>query len=89
LIPLVWLLCLLMISHIPYDRIPRFSIKEALKRPVRLIISVVIVAVLALNPALAFFPIMLLYLLRGMIMAAFKFAPVVEEEELDSELEVK
>jgi len=89
LIPLVWLLCLLMVSHFPYDRIPRFSIKESVKHPWRLIVSIGIVAVLALKPALAFFPLIMLYVLRGMIMAVFKYTPADEEEELDSELEVK
>ena len=89
LIPLVWLLCLLMVSHFPYERIPRFSIRETLKRPWRLIVIIGIVALLALKPAVAFFPILFLYVLRGMIMAAFGFAPVDEPEELDSELEVK
>ncbi|HEX7344274.1 MAG TPA: CDP-diacylglycerol--serine O-phosphatidyltransferase [bacterium] len=89
LLPLVWLLSLLMVSHFPYDRIPRFSIKEAVRRPWRLIVSIVIVGILALKPAIAFFPILMLYVLRGVIMAAFRFAPAEEEEELDSELEVK
>ena len=89
LIPLVWLLCLLMVSHFPYERIPRFSIKDALKRPWRLIIVIAIVAPLALNPAVAFFPILFLYVLRGMIMSAFGFGTEDEPEELDSELEVK
>jgi len=89
LIPLVWLLCLLMVSHLPYDRIPRFSIKEVVKHPWRLIVIIGIVAVLALKPAVAFFPIIFLYILRGMIMAVFRLAAADDAEELDSELEVK
>jgi CDP-diacylglycerol--serine O-phosphatidyltransferase len=89
LIPLIWFLCLLMISHLPYEKIPRFSIKEAVHHPLRLTVIVVIISLLAFKPALAFFPFMLFYLARGIIMGLIKLPVPVEAEEIDSELEIK
>jgi len=87
LIPLTIALAILMVSHIPYEGMPRFSIKETLKSPLRVIFILLAISLIALKPPLAFFPLISLYILRGLVLAIFGVTPA--EEELDSELEIK
>jgi CDP-diacylglycerol--serine O-phosphatidyltransferase len=85
LIPLTLFLAFLMISHIPYDAMPRLSIRDTLHKPFRLLIILGLISLIALKPSLVFFPLMCLYLLRGITIAMFRLAPVEAEDELDSE----
>ncbi len=88
LVPLVIVLALLMISRLPYPAMPRFSFHDAMRHPLRLIVILSAIALIALNPPLAFFPLMIVYLLIGIAHGLFG-APEIVEEELDSELQIK
>ncbi len=91
LIPMVLFLALLMISHIPFDGIPKISFRDAFRKPWRTIFMVAIISLLAYRPVLIFFPVMVFYVLRGLFMAFFRLTAYEEdldEEDLDSELEI-
>jgi CDP-diacylglycerol---serine O-phosphatidyltransferase len=91
LIPLTFLLAFLMVSHIPYDSLPKLSIKEMLRHPWKGIVVLGVIVLVALNPPLVFFPLIMLIIFRGIVMAVFGLSTAEEltDDELDSELEIK
>jgi CDP-diacylglycerol---serine O-phosphatidyltransferase len=88
LIPLTFFLAFLMVSHVPYEAMPRLGLHDAWHKPWKLIIILALIAIIAKWPRQAFFPIISLYVLRGLVIGIFGLTPAEEEEELERE-EVK
>lgn len=89
LIPLTLFLAFLMVSHVPYESMPKLGLHDIKRKPWKLIFVLILIAVLAVKPTLVFFPIIILYVLRGVIMAVFGLNPTVEEELEEEEVKVK
>jgi len=67
--PLVILLSFLMISAIPYEKAPRFSLKYEKKNLIRLSIMVGGLILVAIQPSTWFFPLCLVYIFNGVFRA--------------------
>jgi CDP-diacylglycerol--serine O-phosphatidyltransferase len=88
LIPLTLFLAFLMVSLVPYESIPRFSWRDTLHKPFRLAVILALIVMIAIKPSMVFFPLISLYILRGLVQAIFGLTPVEVEEGLQEE-EVK
>ena len=80
LLPLVILLALLMLSHVHYDTMPRFTIRDTRKNMLKLIFIFAGIILVAIKPSVLFFPLMLIYVLKGLVNSIFGLH---EEEELE------
>lgn len=85
LIPLTVVLAFLMISHISYDSMPRFTFWNTRKNLAKLIVIFLGIILIALNPPLIFFPLIMLYLLKGIGNSIWK--SVIEEDDLEEVVE--
>ncbi|RJP74767.1 MAG: CDP-diacylglycerol--serine O-phosphatidyltransferase [Candidatus Zixiibacteriota bacterium] len=92
LVPMTLVLAFLMVSHLPYDALPRLSFRDMPRHPVKAAFILGFILLLAVKPAIVFFPLMVAYLLRGVLMGLLGLAPeeeAVDEEDLESNFEVK
>jgi CDP-diacylglycerol--serine O-phosphatidyltransferase len=87
LIPLTVVLSILMLSHIPYDVMPRFTLKETGKNLLGIFVIILGIVLVAINPPVIFFPLMLLYVLKGIVTAIFSHQEEEKLEEWDRILE--
>lgn len=85
LLPLTLALALLMVSQIPYDAMPRLTLHDTKKNLFKLLLIIAGIILVAFNPSLFFFPLMLIYVLKGVIVAIMGLR--VPEEELEEVLE--
>lgn len=88
LIPMTLLLAFFMVSHIPFEGIPRFGAREISDHPVKLIIIAVVILLISLNPQRTFFPLIVMYILRNLFLWLFVAAKDEELETAFEELEV-
>jgi CDP-diacylglycerol--serine O-phosphatidyltransferase len=93
LTPLVLLVCLLMVSTLPYDPLPKFSFRRGWVNVFKLTYLVGGVILIIFFPALTFFPLVMLYVMSGIlrwIFFVFKTNTNVEDmDEDDASLEIK
>lgn len=85
LFPFTVFLALLMVSHLPYDHMPRFTFKDTRKNLVKLIAILVGILIIALKPSVIFFPLLLIYVAKGISNSIFGLA--VEDIELEEAME--
>ncbi|TKJ40251.1 CDP-diacylglycerol--serine O-phosphatidyltransferase [candidate division LCP-89 bacterium B3_LCP] len=81
LIPMTMALSILMVSHLPYDAMPRFSLRDTKKNKVNLALIVTGFALLLINPSLMFFPLIMMYLLKGLIITVLRLGMPADEIE--------
>lgn len=86
LLPLSLALALLMVSQIPYDAMPRLTFHDTRKNLLKLLLIIAGIILVAFNPSLFFFPLVLIYVLKSVLIAIMGFN-VVPEEELEEVLE--
>ena len=67
MIILIFLVSILMVSTIRYEKIPNFNFKGSKKDKIRVIIFIVVVILLIIFPHEVLFPLILLYILGGII----------------------
>jgi CDP-diacylglycerol--serine O-phosphatidyltransferase len=84
LIPLTVGLAALMISHVRYDAMPRFTFRETGKNFLRFVAIIVAAILIAFNPPVIFFPLLMIYVLKGLMFAIF---PRSQEDEEIEDLE--
>ncbi len=84
LIPLTVGLAALMISHVRYDAMPRFTFRETGKNLFRFLAIIIAAVLVAFNPPVIFFPLLLIYVLKGLAAAVF---PRTREDEDMEDLE--
>ncbi len=87
LIPMTLILAFLMVSHLPFEGLPRLDFHEMQKHPTKAVVTLAIVVLFSINPAITFFPLISLYILRRVLLTLMGLTP--EEEELESEIEVE
>ncbi len=81
LIPMTVALAFLMISHVPYESMPRLTFKDTKQNLVKLLLMLACVVVLAVNPSLVFFPLAVIYILKGLFLYLFHAEEEEEAEE--------
>ncbi|MFH1861294.1 MAG: CDP-diacylglycerol--serine O-phosphatidyltransferase [bacterium] len=81
LVPFVFFLSFLMISHIPYEKLPRISFRDTRKNLLKLLVILAGIALVAIKPPIILFPLVILYIFHGMAVSLFGLEP---EEELES-----
>ncbi len=81
LIPMTLALALLMISHVPYEAMPRFTFHDSKKNLIRLMLMFGGVILLAVKPSMVFFPLAVIYILKGLVIYIFRTEE--EEDELE------
>jgi CDP-diacylglycerol--serine O-phosphatidyltransferase len=90
LTPLVLLVCLLMVSTLPYDPLPKFSFKRGLVNIFKLAYIVSGVILIVFFPNLSFFPLVMIYVMSGIIRwIFFVFKTNANMEENDNSVKVK
>jgi len=67
LTPLVLFLCLLMVSMLPYDPLPKFSLRKGWMNIFKLIYLVGGITLIAIYKELVFFPLIMIYVFSGII----------------------
>jgi phosphatidylserine synthase len=70
-----------MVSQIPYDAMPRLTFHDTRKNLFKLLLIIAGIIVVAINPSLFFFPLMVIYVLKGIIFAVMGLQ--IPEEELE------
>jgi CDP-diacylglycerol--serine O-phosphatidyltransferase len=81
LLPITLALTLLMVSQISYDAMPRLTFHDTRKNLFKLLLIIAGIIVVAINPSLFFFPLMVIYVLKGIIFAVMGLQ--IPEEELE------
>jgi len=81
LIPLTLGLAFLMISHIPYEIMPRFTFRDTRKNLFKLIFIIGGIILVAINPPIMFFPLMIIYILKGILTELLSSTDSEEEYE--------
>jgi len=82
LIPLVLFLCYLMVSHVEYEMMPKFSFREGKKNSIKLIIMLLAVAAVVIFRQKATFPMTLGFVLFFWIRSWVHHHEEEEDEEL-------
>ncbi len=82
LIPLVLFLCYLMVSHVEYEMMPKFSFREGKKNSIQLIIMLLAVAAVVIFRQKATFPMTLGFVLFFWIRSWVHHHEEEEDEEL-------
>ena len=85
LIPMIISLALLMVSVIPYDTMPRFTFRDTRKNLWKVIAIIIGIILVAFKPAVIIFPLIMLYIFKGMTMWVLGIE--VREEELEEAIE--
>lgn len=81
LIPLTLILALLMVSQVRYDRLPRLSFRDTSRNLLKLIVICAGILLLALNPSVIFFPLVLIYVFKGLAASLFGLRPTAGKLE--------
>ncbi|MBU1653112.1 CDP-diacylglycerol--serine O-phosphatidyltransferase, partial [bacterium] len=81
LIPISLGLAFLMISRIPYEVLPRFTFRDTRKNLAKLVFIIGGIILVAIDPQRMFFPLMVIYLLKGILTEIL--SPADTEEELE------
>jgi len=85
LLPLTFFLAFLMVSHAPYEAMPRITFRDSRKNLLKLITIIAGISLIALNPAAIFFPLLMIYVLKGFAIMLFGLAPSEDDLEPASE----
>jgi len=60
-----------MLSHVHYDTMPRFTIRDTRKNMLKLIFIFAGILLVAIKPSVLFFPLMLIYVSKGLVNSIF------------------
>lgn len=71
LVPLTFFLAILMVSHAPYEAMPRITFHDTRRNLLKLIAITAGIILVAVNPPVIFFPLLMLYVLKGFAVALF------------------
>lgn len=82
LIPLVLFLCFLMVSHVEYNALPKFTFKEGRRNSIRFALVILGTLVAVILPQRAMFPIALGFILYGFLRSVISTRDAEEEEEV-------
>jgi len=82
LFPLVGFLCFLMVSHVEYEALPRFSFKNGTKNTVILMILLTGLATIIILRQKAIFPVVFGFVLSGFLRSVFFHRDEEEENEI-------
>ena len=69
LVPLVGILCFLMVSQVLYDAMPKLTFRSGSKNRALLIALLRGLVIIAISPATFFFPLCVIFILRGAIIS--------------------
>ena len=88
LITLILLAAALMISNIPFDKIPRFTLDNDRENRIKILLVVAVIATIVIFPQETFFPITFMYIMSGPVRALKRLLDVRKQDE-DQPLAVK
>lgn len=80
-IPLVVMLSMLMVSGVRYDTFPKFTFNESGKNKIKLLFLLTSVALVAIFPGSAIFPLCMFIIVHGMIRSLFRTLKKASLEE--------
>jgi CDP-diacylglycerol--serine O-phosphatidyltransferase len=83
LLPLILAVGLLMISRIPYQTMPRLTIRDSRSNRIKLVLLVTVVLALLIFQSLALFPIAVIFILTGIIKRLIRGPIPLDVEETD------
>jgi CDP-diacylglycerol---serine O-phosphatidyltransferase len=88
LIPLCIIMSLLMVTTIKYDTLPKFTIKDIKRKPIRFIVFFAGVIIMIVTSGKAIFPFFVFYILVGIIRSIIKFINQLIRQSRNKKIEI-